>query len=58
VTTVSYVHQFAYGYDEDGRRLPLLKLRLANGTDSALMVDVEAALDSGAKRSLLDGRFM
>lgn len=56
MTTVSYAHQFDYGYDDDGRRLPLLKLRLTNVTDPGLRVDIEAALDSGAERSLLDGQ--
>lgn len=56
MTTVSYRHQFEYGYDDDGERLPLLKFRLSNIADPTLMVDVEVALDSGAERSLLDGR--
>ncbi len=52
---VSYVHRFQYGYDEGGGRLPLLKLRLSNITDPALVVDVEATLASGAERTLIDG---
>ena len=53
---VSYLHRFEYGYDENEIRLPLLKFRLSNPTNPVLVVDVEAALDSGAERSLVDGR--
>ena len=56
MTTVSYLHRFDYGYDENESRLPLLKFRLSNPTDPTLIVDLEAALDSGAERSLVDGR--
>ncbi len=56
MTTVSYAHELDYGYDEDGARRPLLKCRLANVADPSLIVDVEAVLDSGAERSLVDGR--
>ncbi len=56
MTTVAYRHRFEYGYDDSGLRLPLLKFRLSNVDDPALIVDVEVALDSGAERSLLDGR--
>ncbi len=53
---VSYAHRFEYGYDEDGGRLPLLKLRLSNIGDPAAVIDVEATLDCGAERSLFDGQ--
>ncbi len=56
MTTVSYAYEFEYSYDDDGRRRPLLKLRLASLAEPALVVDVEAVLDSGAERSLIDGR--
>jgi hypothetical protein len=56
VDPVSYIHRFEYGYDQNARRLPLLKFRVSNISDPTLMVDVEGALDSGAERSLLNGR--
>ncbi len=56
MATVSYTHRFDYGWDENGNRLPLLKFRLASVGEPTLMIDTEAAVDSGAERSLLDGR--
>ncbi len=56
VTTVSYCHEFTYGYDDFGARLPLLRFRLSGIENPLLMVDVDVALDSGAQRSLFDGR--
>ncbi len=56
VRTISYTHEIEYGYDEQGMRLPLLKFRLSNPEKPELIVDIEASLDSGAERSLVDGQ--
>ena len=53
---VSYSHRFGYGYDEGGERYPLLGFRVSNPENPALAADVDAAVDSGAERSLVDGQ--
>lgn len=57
MVTVDYAHEFSYSYDEaSGRSYPRLTLRLSNRSDPQQAIDVEAYLDSGAERSLIDGR--
>ncbi len=56
MTTVSYSHQFDYGYDEDGCRFPQLSFRVSNIENPTVMVDIDASIDCGAERSLIDGQ--
>lgn len=56
MTTVSYSHRFDYGYDQDGARFPQLSFRISNPDNPSIMVDVDAFLDCGAERSLIDGQ--
>lgn len=56
MVTVDYHHKIPYGYDVNGRHYPRLTLRLANFGDPDQAIDLDAYLDSGAERSLFDGR--
>ena len=56
MTTVAYSHVFGYRYDEGGQRFPQLSFRVANPQDPSLAVDVDAFLDSGTERTLIDGQ--
>jgi hypothetical protein len=53
--TVTYDHEFAYPNDLDGQHYPRLTLRVSNPGDPTQALDIEAYLDSGAQRSLLNG---
>ena len=55
MVTVTYDYEFAYPSDLDGQSYPRLALRVSNPGDPAQAVDIEASLDSGAQRSLLNG---
>jgi len=55
VITVTYDHQFLYSPDLDGQHYPRLTLRVSNPHDPTQALDIEAYLDSGAQRSLLNG---
>ena len=52
---VEYEQAFAYTHDETGTRRARLTLRLSNPNDPGRAIDVDAFLDSGAERSLLNG---
>lgn len=54
--TVVYQHGFSYLYDLHGVRFPILPLRLTQPGQTEPALDVDAYLDSGAERSLFDGR--
>jgi len=56
VFTVTYEHLLAYVHDRDGKRFPRLTFRLSSAADPTRAMDVEAYLDSGAEKSLFDGR--
>ncbi len=56
MTSVSYDFSFDYGYDADGALRPLLRLLVSNVAEPSNAVEIDAALDSGAERSLLNGR--
>lgn len=56
MVTVSYEHEIPYGHDPNGRRYPRLTFRIENPGKSAEAVDIDAHLDSGAERSVFDGR--
>ena len=56
MVTVDYHHEIPYAYDVNGRHYPRLTLRLANLGDPEQAIDLDAYLDSGAQRSLFDGR--
>lgn len=53
---VSYAHSFQYNYDVDGTLRPLLRFVVSSIRDPSAEVEVEASLDTGAERSLFDGR--
>lgn len=53
---VRYDNEFPYSYDLNGERFPRLTIRLTNPASPDEAVDVDAYLDSGAQRSLFDGR--
>jgi hypothetical protein len=53
---VEYDHEILYADDPNGRQYPRLTLRLMNPADAERAVDLDAYLDSGAERSLFDGR--
>lgn len=53
---VTYERRLAYAYDRDGKRFPRLTFRISSATDPSRAMDVEAHLDSGAEKSLFDGR--
>lgn len=55
MVTVVYDHEFPYPHDLDGSGYPRLTLRGSNRGDAARAIDFEAYLDSGARRSLLNG---
>jgi len=54
--SVTYDYQFEYAHDPDGQRYPRLSCQLASATEPELSIDVDAHLDSGARRSLFSGR--
>lgn len=56
MVTVSYEHDISYGYDPNGRRYPRLTLRIENPGTADEALDSDAYLDSGAERSVFDGR--
>lgn len=56
MATVSYTHQFDYVHHEDGGRHPQLSFRVSSLENPALVVDIDASIDSGAERSLMDGQ--
>lgn len=56
MVVVRYEHELPYGASAGGRLFPRLLLRLSNPSDPAQSLDVDAYLDSGAERSLFDGR--
>ncbi len=53
--TVSYEHQFDYFHDQRGERFPALQIRIATPGNPEQALDIDAYIDSGAERSLLDG---
>src|SRR3972149_6178564 len=54
--TVEYDHEMQYGYDVDGRRYPQLTIQIENPGNPDQAIDIEANLDSGAERTVFDGR--
>lgn len=56
MVTVAYEHEIPYGHDPNGRRYPRLTLRIENPVEPNEALDIDAHLDSGAERSLFDGR--
>jgi len=57
MVTVEYHHEIPYGYDGNGKQAPRLTIQLGNRGDGEQVVELDAYLDSGAERSLFDGRF-
>jgi hypothetical protein len=54
---VPYTHEFAYTYSsQTGEPFPVLVLQLASPAHPEQALDIDAYLDSGAQRSLFDGR--
>ena len=56
MTTVSYASDFGYSYDAEGNLCPLLKLFVSSLSETSPAIDIEAGVDSGAERSLFNGR--
>lgn len=54
--TVSYDHEYIYPYDDRGERCPVLQVQLINPGELSRAVEVDAYVDSGAGKSLFDGR--
>lgn len=55
--SIPYDYSFEYSYDAEGRLSPLLRFLASNmGADVSARVELEATLDSGAERSLFNGR--
>lgn len=54
--TVTYEHAFPYTYDPRGEPFPTLTLRLSRPGQTEPALDIDAYLDSGARRSLVEGR--
>ena len=55
--TIDYAIQLPYGYDDvNGRPYPRLTFRISAAANATSALDVDAYLDSGAERSLFDGR--
>ncbi len=55
MATIRYPFQFDYAYDEDGNLLPRLAFALSRPKNRDRRVDIDAYLDSGSERSLIDG---
>jgi len=53
---VTYEHAFAYTPTSLEESFPLLQFRISTIRNPDLALDIDAYLDSGAKRSLFDGR--
>ena len=53
--TVHYPFQIGYAYDEDGNLFPRLALAVSRPRKPSPAIDIDAYLDSGAERTLLDG---
>lgn len=53
---VDYEHEFSYRAGSDGGLFPRLTLRIWSEENPSDGLDVDAYLDSGAERTLLDGR--
>ena len=53
---IPYDYGFEYSYDAEGRLCPLLRFLASNIADVSAVVDLEATPDSGAERSLFNGR--
>jgi len=56
VIVVEYVHELPYSHDASGRQYPRLTVRISNPGAPEQAIDIDAYLDSGAERSLFDGR--
>lgn len=56
MVTVDYDHEIQYGHDPNGRPYPRLTVQVENPTAPDQALDIDAHLDSGAERSLFDGR--
>lgn len=54
-TVVFYDHEFVYRYNQQGKVSPIIQVQIRNPLDPAMVVEVDAHLDSGAERSLFDG---
>ena len=54
--TVSYVYRFDYSYDDEGERFQKLLLQIASPGHPEHALEIDAYLDSGAERTLVDGR--
>ncbi|MBI3799407.1 MAG: hypothetical protein HY268_20875 [Deltaproteobacteria bacterium] len=55
--TVSYAYEFAYTYSsQTGDPFPVLALQIASPDHPEQALDIDVYLDSGAQRSLFDGR--
>lgn len=54
---VEYATDLPYSYDPNGHLFPRLTMRLQNPDHEEQALEVDAYLDSGAERSLFDGRF-
>jgi len=57
VIAVTYEHQVPYNYDLRGISFPILILRLSLPGQVEPALDIEAYLDSGAEKSLIEGSF-
>ena len=55
MATIHYPFQIDYSYDEDGNLLPRLAFALSLPRNPGKRVDIDAYLDSGSERSLIDG---
>lgn len=56
MATVSYAHTFEYGYALDGKLGPSLRFLATSIPQPQRAIELDATLDSGAERSLFNGR--
>lgn len=54
MTTVSYPYEFRYPY-LGGKALPVLQIQIASPDHPQQPIEIDAHLDSGAEKSLIDG---
>lgn len=54
--SVDYPFEFSYLYDDRGRPVPALPIQISNPKDSRKALHTDGYLDSGAERSLFDGK--
>ncbi len=56
MTPISYDFELDYSHSAEGKLCPLLRLVASIAGDPAAAVELEAVLDSGAERSLFNGK--